>query len=238
VGHSNAQNPAWEWRQINDRTNQFVSTAIGRRTSGKPAGDATVYLTSCPAATTSQQPITGTWDRLARGTILATVAAGAATTSPDPNSADGQAADPIVHSGCLSEPSGSESGFVRSWAVPSAGFTLVGLPQLTAVYALSGVDATVAFKLWDVAPGGTKTLVTRGEYRLAVVGGDPASGTIETKLYGNAWRFVPGHLVQLQVTQLDAPYLRPDNLASAIGYGAIRLLLPVRESVRTTLVAA
>jgi len=93
-------------------------------------------------------------------------------------------------------------------------------------------------KLWDVASDGTKTLVTRGEYRLAAAGGDPSSGTIDTKLYGNAWRFQPGHTIQLQLTQVDAPYLRMDNLASSISFGAIRLVLPVRESVRSTLTPA
>jgi predicted acyl esterase len=238
LGHSNAQNPAWEWRQINDRSNQFVAAAIGRKTSGKSAGDSTVFLTRCPAATQAQQPITGTWDRLARGALVGTIAAGAATTSPDPNATDGAATDPIVHSGCMSEPSGSESGVVRSWRVPSTGFTLLGLPEVTAPYALSGVDATLALKLWDVTSDGTQTLVTRGVYRLAVAGGDPASGTIDVKLNGNAWRFEPGHVIKLQVTQVDAPYLRPDNVASAIGFGAIHMVLPVRESIRANLVPA
>lgn len=239
VGHSNAQNPPWEWRQINDRSNQFVASAIGRKAASRKAiPDSTVFLTSCPAAAEPQQPITGPWDRLARGAVVGTIPAGAATTSPDPNAGDGAAADPIVHAGCLTEGSGPQSGVVRSWRVPSTGFTLMGLPHVTAPYALSGVDATLAFKLWDVGADGTKTLVTRGAYRLAVAGGDPASGTIDVKLNGNAWRFGPGHVIQLQVTQVDAPYLRTDNLPSAIGFGAIQIALPIRETLRATLVPA
>jgi predicted acyl esterase len=72
-------------------------------------------------------------------------------------------------------------------------------------------------------------------YRLAVAGGDATSGTIDVKLYGNAWRFEPGHAIQLQLSQVDAPYLRPDNFASSISFGAIRLILPARESMRGTL---
>jgi predicted acyl esterase len=239
VGHSNAQNPPWEWRLINDRSNQFVASAVGRKAASRKAiPDTTVFLTTCPTAAETQQPITGSWDRLARGVVAGTIPAGAATTSPDPNAGDGVATDPIVHSGCLTEGSGSESGVVRSWRVPPAGLTLLGLPEVTAPYALSGVDATLAFKVWDIAGDGTKTLVTRGAYRLALVGGDPASGTIDVKLNGNAWRFEPGHVIQLQVTQVDAPYLRTDNLASAVGFGAIQIVLPVRETLRATLVPA
>jgi hypothetical protein len=191
-------------------------------------------MTSCPAGATGQA-ITGTWDRLARGVVVADVAAGAATTSPDPNVADGAATDPIVHSGCLTAQPGAQSGVVRSWKVPTTGFTLLGLPELIAPYSLQCVDATLAFKLWDVAPDGTKTLVTRGAYRLALAGGDAAVGTIDVKLNGNAWRFEPSHVIQLQLTQVDAPYLRMDNLASTISFGAIRLILPARESMRGTL---
>jgi hypothetical protein len=42
-------------------------------------------------------------------------------------------------------------------------------------------------------------------------------------------------VIQLQLTQVDAPYLRMDNFASSISFGAIRLILPVRESMRGTL---
>ena len=93
----------------------------------------------------------------------------------------------------------------------------------------AGVDATIALKLWDVAPDGSKTLVTRGVYRLAVAGGDPTQGIIDVELFGNAWRFPGGHLVQLQISQADPPFLRPDNLASAIDFGPLRLILPTRE---------
>jgi hypothetical protein len=37
---------------------------------------------------------------------------------------------------------------------------------------------------------------------------------------------------------VDAPYLRTDNLASAIGFGAIQMVLPVRESLRVALTPA
>ena len=80
-----------------------------------------------------------------------------------------------------------------------------------------------------MAPDGTKTLVSRAAYRLSVAGGDPTQGTIRVELFGNAWHFSPGHLVRLQVTQADPPYLRPDNLPSTLDYSSLRLVLPTRE---------
>jgi predicted acyl esterase len=154
------------------------------------------------------------------------------TSSADPNSADGAATDPIAHMNvCLTEsPDIIDPGAVyRTWQVPAGGFTLLGLPSLSVGYTLQGRDATIGFKLWDVASDGTKTLVTRAAYRLSVAGGDPAQGTISVQLFGNGWFFAPGHLVRLQISQADPPYLRPDNLASAIDFSTLRLVLPTRE---------
>ena len=36
----------------------------------------------------------------------------------------------------------------------------------------------MTFKLWDVDAGGTKTLASRGVYRLSTAHGDPASGVL------------------------------------------------------------
>jgi hypothetical protein len=66
--------------------------------------------------------------------------------------------------------------------------------------AIVGIDATVIFKLWDVFDG-TKTLVTRGVWRLTPASDEMPSGEIRTKLFGNAWRFAPGHSIELGVSQ-------------------------------------
>ena len=52
---------------------------------------------------------------------------------------------------------------------------LLGLPQIEVPYAMTGTDATAIFMLWDVAPDGTRTLVTRGVWRL-IAGTDPPAG--------------------------------------------------------------
>jgi hypothetical protein len=124
-------------------------------------------------------------------------------------------------------PTGSTGTSARwEWAV-DADTTLVGLPTLRATYSLTGTDATVAARLWDVAPTGKRTLVTRGVYRLT--GPDSESGTFETQLFGNHWQFAAGHRVQLELSQTDAPFLRPNNLPSRIDWTGVQLTLPERR---------
>ncbi len=201
VGHSNAQNPASQWQPINTLANGFVNAYVLGHTSERPGSQAYSFQTYCPAAGGTATPVSGAWDALARGSATGTWTGAKTTTSGDPNSADGAATDPIGNSGCMQEQTSNEDPGQAfwSWTVPSGGLTLPGLPTAQLGYALTGVDATVIFKLWDVEPDGTKTLVTRGDTRVATEAGDPASGTLTTKLWGNHWAFPAGDTIELQV---------------------------------------
>ena len=76
---------------------------------------------------------------------------------------------------------------------------------------------------------GKKTLVTRGVWRLTAASDPMPAGEIRTKLFGNAWRFAPGHSLKLEVSQTDVPSFRPDNLPSSITFTDARLEVPVRS---------
>jgi predicted acyl esterase len=105
-------------------------------------------------------------------------------------------------------------------------------------YDLTGQDATVTFKLWDVDPGGTKTMVGRGVYRLSTDHGDPASGILATELNGNDWLFQAGHTIELQIGQVDAPMWRPDNEPSSLSISAVHVRFPTHRAGTVTLQAA
>ena len=99
----------------------------------------------------------------------------------------------------------------------------MGLPRLTLTYRSTAPDFELNSRLWDVAPGGARTLVTRGAYR-----GSAAQGRIVYELFGNAWRMRPGHRLQLELLQDDSTFLRPDNVPSTVTIERARLELPVR----------
>ncbi len=228
IGHSNAQNPSWQWRPINAQAYRFLAAHVLGKTSLAPRAQASSFQTEC-AGTAHPAPTTGAWGSLATGTVELASTTAATTTSAAPNPADGAASDPIANSGCLHEDANTTDpgAAYYTFANPKATH-LLGLPTLSLAYALTGQDATVAFKLWDEAPDGSKTLVTRGEYRLSTAAGDKAAGNLNTYLYGNDWVFPAGDKIVLQVTQNDAPYLRPDNEPSSIAWSKVTLNLPTR----------
>ena len=71
----------------------------------------------------------------------------------------------------------------------SRGFTLMGLPTVSAHVAVSGQFGQLDSRLWDVGPDGKQTLISRGVYRLL----DNQNASIVFQLHGNGWRFAAGH---------------------------------------------
>jgi predicted acyl esterase len=225
VGHSNAQNPSWQWQPINTLAYRFLEANVLGRTTLAPPKQAYSFQTEC-GGTAQPAPVAGQWDSLATSHVQLTSATASTTSSADPNAGDGAASDPIANSGCLTESAGTTDPGAAYYSFPSTGEHLLGLPTVHLPYTLTGEDATVALKLWDERPDGSKTLVSRGEYRLSTAAGDPATGILKTYLYGGDWVFPAGDRIVLQVTQDDSPYLRPDNEPSAIGWSGVTLDLP------------
>ena len=118
-----------------------------------------------------------------------------------------------------------ETAGVATWREPiERGFTLVGSPRLELAYEAISEDIELNSRLWDVAPDGVQTLVTRAAYRVV----DPGSGEqhVTYDLYGNHWKFEQGHELLLEVTGDDSPFFRRDNFPSAITVNSAKLTLP------------
>ena len=227
VGHPIAQNKAAVWSGLNAQANAFLDHYL----KGSPATalDASAQVTTCSAATGAIYT-SPNWAGLAPDRVVFSASTTQATTSPtvDPI---GPPTDPIAvagtHAGngaCVSLPAEVPPGAGWDFAIPRA-FTLLGEPLLHLDVTVAGVDAEIDTRLWDVAEDGSRTLVTRGTYRLAE---GAATVSIDTSLQGNGWDFAPNHRIRLEVSQSDAPYLRMDTypIPSLITYASVTLTLP------------
>lgn len=142
------------------------------------------------------------------------------------------ATDPVIAStrngrGCVTTDLPPTPG-VATWTVAlPRSFALIGMPRLTLRYRALAPDIQLNARLWDVAADGTQTLVTRGAYR--AVAPNPAGDSAEYDLFGNHWRFEPGHRLMLEVTADDSPYLRRDNFPAVATIESARIVLPGRR---------
>ena len=114
--------------------------------------------------------------------------------------------------------------------MPSQGFTLLGLPAVTATVDTTGPFGEIASRLWDVRPDGRKVLVSRGIYRLE----DNQKGRITFQLFGNGYRFGAGHRVRLELLGRDAPTFRASNGTFSVKVSDLQVNLPVLEQPGTT----
>jgi predicted acyl esterase len=140
----------------------------------------------------------------------------------------GSAIDHVIvgaqHRGCLTTDEPVSPG-VASWRVPiERDFTLVGMPRLELAYEAAGTDIQLNSRLWDVAPDGVQTLVTRAAYRVVAPGSGEQKATYD--LYGNHWLLEKGHELLLEVTGDDSTFFRRDNFPSAITINSAKLTLP------------
>lgn len=84
-------------------------------------------------------------------------------------------------------------------------------------------------RLIDVAPDGSRELITRGTYTLDSGTGLPlGERRVVIPTYGNLWSAEPGHTLRLEITNIDSPYLTPSRVPSATAISGISLTLPVR----------
>lgn len=171
-----------------------------------------------------------TYDRLATARRTLDFPGARTLTSPVADQR-GSDADPVLGStahgrGCLTTTKPAGLGVAVYETPVTRAFTLLGLPRLHVEYRTVANDVEIDSRLWDRAPDGTLTLVTRGAYRAVGQGGRAA--VAETELFGNHWRFAAGHGLVLEVLQADAPFLRVDNFPSSVSVSRVRLTLPVR----------
>jgi len=141
----------------------------------------------------------------------------------------GPATDPVGVStalgrGCVTTDLPATAGIATYDVRLERPFTLVGMPRLRLRYRTPAPDVQLNSRLWDMAPDGRQTLVTRGAYR--AVRPDPAGAAAGYPLFGNHWRFEAGHTLRLEVTSVDSPYLRLDNFPSLTTLDDAVLVLP------------
>lgn len=240
-----------DFDDVPDRVRSGVGTRMSdfldhhlRGRGPAPAVDVTATTKVCAATATPDRPgdAPGPEYRAPSLRALADVRRiplrGSGTTSsaaPDPRGieSDPSVIDVLLSRGLVPDDCYTTSrldpgpGVVRLRSRPLAsGLTMLGLPTVRLRHHTRATDYYVAARLFDLAPGGVMTLVSRGVCRVnTVVAPDARCRAFD--LFGGGWIFDAGHRMVLEITQSDATFLRRDNLPSAIEVQGAALDVPV-----------
>lgn len=237
LGHSRGTNKARVNHAFDNQGASFFAARLKHTGTAPAPGSITAYSQTCPKTVPDGGPFTATsYPRLHAGTIRFGSGAAKTFTSAggDPTVAAGF--DPIAGTSdaCKTIPTESEPDVARYTRRTPDGFTLLGLPTITAHVATTGPFGEIAARLWDVSPDGTQRLITRGLYRLT----NDQTGRITFQLHGNAYYFAPGHTTKLELLGRDAPYYRASNFPFTVKLSNLTITMPkaadprIRLSVR------
>jgi hypothetical protein len=235
LGHSRGSNKAADYRMLDDQGTAFFDSHLkGASDTPPPApGSVTTFTQTCPKPAPGGGPFTaGSWPDIHPGAIVFGSAPPQTVTSGGGNPQTGEALEPAVvdKDACTSFSDETAQGTATYRLPKSEGYTLLGLPTVTASITTQGVNGQLDSRLWDVRPDGTQILISRGAYRLE----DNQTGTVTFQLHGNGWFFAKGHIPKLELLGSDAPYLRPSNGAFQVTVKDLALQLPVLEKPETT----
>jgi pimeloyl-ACP methyl ester carboxylesterase len=229
LGHSRGSNKPGLNHLFNDQAARFFAAHLLGARKGRPApGWVTAFTTTCPLTTPDGGPFRArNWGALHPGAFRFGSAARQEFTSAGGDLAVANAFDPIfgTSDACKTIPVEREQDTALYSRRVKRGFTMIGLPTVTATVGTSGQFGQIDARLWDVSPEGTQLLVSRGVYAL----GTGQSGRIAFQLHGNGYRFAPGHTVELQLLGRDAPYYQAGNVPFAVRTSRLSVSLPTRQ---------
>ncbi|HYI44805.1 MAG TPA: CocE/NonD family hydrolase C-terminal non-catalytic domain-containing protein [Actinomycetota bacterium] len=227
---------------INSRINRFLDYYLRGAVKKAPKANVSATSTVCAANATDVLKLdepgieyrAKSWRELAPSLKTLKWEAGSpifgstASGGPDMHAVE---SDPVARSTqadkCYTTTSNAGPGTVRFEHEPiTEPFTMMGIPTWSMTYAANGTDYWVAARMFDIAPNGDQTLVTRGVCRVNT-GSNPDRLCDNFDLWGNGWRFEKDHRVMVEITQGDTPMFRRNNLPSSITIEKASLRIPV-----------
>ena len=231
VGHPPASNKSNTSLDFALKSVKFFGAKL--KHEGKPPknGSVTAYTQTCPKSAPADGPfVAKEWSKLATHNVTFGSDAGQTFTSAGASATIATGFDPIVENQnenggnvCKETKSETEPN-TATYTTTSPGFTMMGLPTITADVATTGAYGQIDGRLWDVLPSGEEILVTRGVYRLT----ENQTGSIKFQLNGNGYEFAKGDTVKLELLGRDAPYLRASNTSFNVEVSNLSAALPAR----------
>jgi fermentation-respiration switch protein FrsA (DUF1100 family) len=229
LGHMRGQNKLGPDVTLNAEGLAFLDQYAARTGTDAPKpGSVVAFTQTCPKTADAAGPFRASaWAGLSPGAVRESFPGDRTVTSDGGDPQVGTGIDPVAGGGdpCRSFADSDAQGTAVYSLKATSAFTMLGLPTVRATIDTSGAGGQLDSRLWDVAPGGQKTLVTRGSYRLL----DDQKGRLTFQLLGNGWKFERGHTAKLELLGRDAPYLRPSNGQFTVKVSDLTLELPARE---------
>ncbi len=224
LGHSRGSNKENTDHAFQEQAAGFFAARLQHSGTPPANGSVTAYTQTCPQSAPGGGPFTASrWSKLHPHTVTFGSATPQTLLSTGGNPSIAAGFDPIggTTDACKTV-AGELEPNTANYTLASSGFTLLGLPTVTATIKTLGPFGEIAARLWDVLPSGEQRLISRSVYRLT----ENQSGAISFQLHGNGYAFPAGDTVKLQLLGRDAPYYRASNGSFSVEVSNLTVSLP------------
>jgi predicted acyl esterase len=225
LGHMRAANHPADAAAMNAQGLAFFDARLKQSGHSPAPGSVTAYTQTCPkTATHGGGPYrAASFAKLAAGKLVFRHKAAQRVTSSGGDSALSQKLSPLALNPCDSFSDQVARGTAIT-TMHSNGFTLLGMTHIRADVKVTGNDAMLVGRLWDVDPArGRQKLVDRGVVRLR------SKKIVRFDLNGNGYRFARGHRIKLELLGRDSPTYRPANSDFSVTLRNLTVTVPTRE---------
>jgi hypothetical protein len=236
IGHTVSHNKPPDLGALDEQATAFLNHYLQGRPGGPAPGSVTAYTSTCPASRASAGPYSAQgMAALDPGAVrFSSAAAQTVLSGGDPSI--GPQLDPIVGTAAATLP-GADPECQPFTAVNWPGtavythpvthtFTMLGLPTMRMHIGTVGDHGQLNARLWDVAPDGKETFVSRGTYALT----DHQTGTITWQMWGGGHTFPKGDTIRVELLAQDVPIERPSPSPFAVTVSAFTIELPSHEA--------
>ena len=223
LGHSDGSNKVNTDHAFQEEGAGFFAKRLKGEGSVPANGSVVAYTQTCPQSAPGGGPYTATtFAKLAKHSVGFGSEAAQTFTSAGGNATIAAEFDPIANSNACKSVKTETEADTANYTMVSKGFTLLGLPTITAKINTTGLYGQIDARLWDISAGGEQTLVSRGVYRLT----ENQTGAITFQLHGNGYEFPAGDTVELQLLGRDSPYYRASNSPFSVEVSNLTVTLP------------
>lgn len=179
------------------------------------------------------------WAALADGAVEAAFEGSAVLVNPVDDPRSGFFWDPLIMEAARElEPlppppdAATDPNSLAAFEVPvselaTGDLLIAGRPVVRLRATSTGIRVQLNARLYDVAADGTKRLVTRGTITVEPEPGVPMD--VELSTYGNLWVAGADHVLRLEISNLDSPFIRPSAVPSVTTIEEVTLRVPVRS---------
>jgi hypothetical protein len=205
IGHPLSGQKAADFLATFRQATAFLNHYLQDNPPGPVPGSVTAWSTTCPVSAPSAGPKTAEgMDALDPGVVSFSSAA-AQTVSSGGDPQIGARLDwtqgVAIPGACQTFSSVNWPGTAVYTHPVTQTFTMLGLPTMRFHVATSGNFGQLDARLWDVAPNGQETYVTRGTYALT----NNQQGMITWQMWGGGHTFHPGDTIRVELLASDTP---------------------------------